>query len=141
MIMLLGAFLIPIVTSSLNGLTHVLTCRQQAEVPFTVITPPRGQPTVVSSSTLIRGQPEGVCGGLVFDLGVGSAGPGKVRLDLPITNKTDFDWHGTERLRMGPTVIPIKIGEIRHGQTRRAGVVVNVTSSQLELKGSLLLGP
>lgn len=141
MIVLLGAFLIPIVTSSLDGLTHVLTCRQQAEVPFTVVTPPSGQPTVVSSNTLVRGQPEGVCGGLVLDLGVGAAGPGRVRLDLPITNKTRFDWHGTVRLRMGSTVVPVKIGEIRHGQTRRVGVTIKVSSGQLELKGSLLLGP
>lgn len=141
LIVLLGAFLIPIGTSSLRGLTHILTCRQRTEIPFTLNAPGGGSPTVVSSSTLTRGTPVGACGGLVLDLGIGVAGPGKVRLSLPITNNTPYDWRGTVKLRLGHTVVPIDIGEIRHGQTAHDSVTIRVPSGQLEVKGSLLIGP
>lgn len=138
---LLGIFLIPVVTSSLRGLTHVLTCTDQAEIPFTLITPPAGDPVIVSSRTITRGEPEGVCGGLVLDMGVGPAGQGQVALRLPITNKTEFDWQGTVRLKLGSAVVPVDIGEIKAGGTAMDTVQVKVPAGQVEVNGSLLIGP
>jgi len=140
-IALAAAFLVPIGTSSLRGLTHVLTCRDRTEVPFTLIRPDTGPPVIVSSRTVTRDEPEGVCGGLVLDMGVAPAGSDHVQLRLPITNRTDFDWKGTVRLRLGSTTVPIDIGEIRHGQTRVATVKLNAKEGQTELQGSLLIGP
>lgn len=142
LIVLLGAFLIPIVTSSLRGLTHVLTCDEEAQIPFTVVVPETGDPTIVSSrAPLTRGEAEGVCGGLVLDMAVGAAGPGKINLRLPITNNTDFDWHGTVRLKLGETVVPVDIGSIPSGETGTDTVAVNVSPGELEVDGSLLIGP
>lgn len=138
---LLGAFLIPIGTSSLRGLTHVLTCNEEAEIPFTLIVPERGDPVIVSSRVIERGQPEGVCGGLVLDMGVGPGTQGRVLLRLPITNRTDFDWHGTVRVSFGDTVIPVDIGEIRAGETGADTVEVKVSPGEVEVEGSLLIGP
>jgi hypothetical protein len=140
-IALAAAFLVPIGTSSLRGLTHVLTCRDSAEVPFTLIRPESGPPVIVSSRTVTRDEPEGVCGGLVLDMGVAPAGDEHVQLRLPITNRTDFDWKGTVRLRLGTATVPIDIGEIRHGQTRVATVRMRAKQGQTELHGSLLIGP
>ncbi|HEX7168612.1 MAG TPA: hypothetical protein VF230_16650 [Acidimicrobiales bacterium] len=141
MIALLAAFLIPLGTSSLRGLTHVLTCRDEAEIPFTLITPEEGDPVIVSSTTIERGQPEGVCGGLVLDMQVGPAGPGRVELVLPITNRSEFDWRGTVRLKLGATTIPVDIGQIKHSSTESDTVTINVRPGEVELHGSLLLGP
>ena len=141
MVALVAAFLIPIVTSSLRGLTHVLTCRERTEIPFTLITPERGDPVIVSSTTITRDQPVGVCGGLILDMGVGPAGANRVELRLPITNRSEFDWRGTVRLKLGSTTIPVDIGEIKHGETEVDTVRVRVRPGQLELEGSLLLGP
>lgn len=138
---LLGTFLIPIGTSSLRGLTHVLTCNEQAEIPFTLVVPETGDPVIVSSRAIVRDAPEGVCGGLVLDMGVGPAGPGKVQLRLPITNNTEFDWQGTVRLQLGDTVIPVEIGEIKAGQTAEDDVQVKVSPGEVEVDGSLLIGP
>jgi hypothetical protein len=140
-IALAAAFLVPIGTSSLRGLTHLLTCRDRTEVPFTLIRPEDGPPVIVSSRTVTRGEPEGVCGGLVLDMGVAPAAGGRVQLRLPITNRTDFDWKGTVRLRLGSATVPIEIGEIRHGQTRVATVNVHARRGQTEVHGSLLIGP
>ena len=141
MLALVAAFLIPIGTSSLRGLTHVLTCRDSAEIPFTLIVPDKGDPVIVSSQTITRDTPQGVCGGLVLDMGVGPSGPNLVSLRLPITNHSEFDWHGTVRLRLGGTVVPVDIGEIKHGETAVDTVSVRVRSGEHELHGSLLLGP
>lgn len=138
---LLGTFLIPIGTSSLRGLTHVLTCNEATEVPFTLIVPERGDPVIVSSRVIERGQPEGVCGGLVLDMAVGPSSPGEVVLRLPIANRTDFDWHGTVRIRLGSTVVPVDIGEIRAGETAADTVKVKVSPGEIEVDGSLLIGP
>lgn len=141
MIALLAAFLIPIGTSSLRGLTHVLTCRDEAEIPFSLIVPEVGDPVIVSSQTISREEPEGVCGGLVLDMAVGPAGANRVELELPITNRSRFDWHGTVRLKVGATVVPVEIGEIKHGETAVDRVKVRVRPGEHELQGSLLIGP
>lgn len=148
LLVLLGTFLIPLSTSSLRGLTHVLTCRQQEEVPFTLIVPESGEPVIVSSTTLERPPSgevdpvdDGVCGGLSFDLAVGPRPDGKLDLVLPIANDSDFDWRGTVRLRLGSDVIPIGIGAVRHGQTEEETITVDLGPGQHQVQGSLLLGP
>ena len=143
MVVLLGAFLIPLGTSSLRGLTHVLTCSEEAEVPFTIVTPEGGGiATVASSSVLNRGEEAGVCGGLVLNPGVGASGrEGRVKLLLPITNNTEDDWRGTVRLKVGSTLVPVDIGEIKAGDTETTSVDVKINPGQLEVNGSLLIGP
>ncbi|MBW3556147.1 MAG: hypothetical protein KY454_04310 [Actinobacteria bacterium] len=141
LLVLLGTFLIPVVTSSLRGLTHVLTCAEETEIPFTLITPASGDPVIVSSRTITRDEPEGVCGGLVLDMGVGPAGQGRVALRLPITNNTEFDWQGSVKLKLGAVVVPVDIGEIKAGETGVDTVRVTVPPGQVELNGSLLIGP
>lgn len=141
MVVLLGTFLIPIGMSSLRGLTHLLTCQDQTEIPFTLIVPEDGPPVIVSSNVIERDAPEGVCGGLVLDMGVAPSDPGKVQLRLPITNNTEFDWQGSVSLQLGDTTVPVDIGEIRAGETRSDTVSVRVDPGELEVNGSLLIGP
>jgi hypothetical protein len=141
LVVLLGTFLIPIVTSSLRGLTHLLTCEDATEIPFTLVVPEDGPPVIISANVIERDTPEGVCGGLVLDMGVGPSGPGKVLLRLPITNNTDFDWQGTVSLKLGGTLIPVDIGEIKAGQTGADTVKINVDPGEIEINGSMLIGP
>lgn len=141
MVVLLGTFLIPIGMSSLRGLTHLLTCRDEAEIPFTLIVPENGAPVIVSSNVIERDAPEGVCGGLVLDMGVGPSDPGRVQLRLPITNNTDYDWQGSVSLQLGDTTVPVDIGEIRAGETKSDTISVRVDPGELEVNGSLLIGP
>ncbi|HUP85398.1 MAG TPA: hypothetical protein VM143_07005 [Acidimicrobiales bacterium] len=142
LLVLLGAFLIPIGTSSLRGLTHVLTCRGKTEIPFTLVVPKSGPPVIISSRSIVRGAAEGVCGGLVLDMGVGpGTKPGRVQLQLPITNHTKFDWQGSVSLKIGSTFVPVDIGEIKSGQTAQDSIGLNVDPGQVQVNGSLLIGP
>lgn len=138
---LLGVFLIPIGMSSLRGLTHVLTCSEATEVPFTVETPADGPATIASSAQYERGAPEGVCGGLVLDMQVISDEPGKLVLRLPISNRSEYDWQGTVKLQIGDTSVPVAIGEIRSKGIGADTIEVNVPKGSTELNGSLLIGP
>ena len=57
---LIGVFLIPIVGTSMRGLTHVLTCEDQVETPFTVVIDEGAAPIVLSSRQLTAGEDEGL---------------------------------------------------------------------------------
>ncbi len=142
---LLGAFLIPISMSSLRGLTHVLTCEEEAATPFTLqVPPPRTglPPSILSSTRISRGEQPTLCGGLELDMGarVGDDA-GEVEMVLAITNNTEFRWQGTVTLVLGETSIPVTIGSVAAGATEREVVPITAPEGSTELAGSLLIGP
>jgi hypothetical protein len=138
---LLGVFLIPVGLSSLDGLTHVTTCREGTQAPFTLEVPDEGEPLVTSAATLTPDQAKGLCGGLALDIAVGSDRPGRVRVTLPITNNTEHTWRGSVKLVVAGTSLPVDIGEIEPGETEADSVSVKIGPGTHELEGSLLIGP
>lgn len=141
LIVLLAVFLIPVGLSSLRGLTHVVTCRAKAEIPFTIVTPERGRPTIISAAQIERGAQEGVCGGLVLDLAVTGDGERSLAVTVPLTNTSEDDWRGTVQLRIGGATVPVDIGRVPAGETRVDRLAVAVRPGTLELDGSVLIGP
>jgi hypothetical protein len=144
---LLAVLMIPIGTSSLRGLTHILTCRDQAAAPFSVDVPQSGPPTI-SSSTVIERSPSGevisneVCGGLTLDLEMGSRRANHADVTLLITNNSRFGWRGSVQLHLGDTPIPIDIGEIDAGSTASDEFELKLdTGRTYEIEGNLLIGP
>lgn len=138
---LIGVFLIPIGMSSLRGLTHVLTCKESAETPFTLITPEGMPPELLSSSRISIDDEEFLCGGLSLNMGARAEGPGRVSMVLPITNHSEYVWKGSVTLVVGGTSIPARIGEIPAGETRRDVVELKLEPGTQEVTGSLLIGP
>ena len=141
LIVMLAVLLIPIAVSSLRGLTHVLTCDEAAETPFTIELPEDGPPAITSSATFEPGDEAGLCGGLFLDIRVGSEGPRKVRIVLPVTNRSEFPWKGSVQLQIGPNSLPVDIGEIPPGGTASDTLHVEVDPGVHEIGGSLLIGP
>jgi hypothetical protein len=144
---LLAVLLIPIGTSSLRGLTHILTCKDQSATPFSVQVPEDGAPTI-SSSTVIERPAEGeppsneICGGLTLDLIMGAATSNRAEMTLAIANNTDYGWRGSVQLELGDTVIPIDIGEIDAGEQATDTFDVKLDRGRsYEIAGSLLIGP
>lgn len=143
---MLGAFLIPIGMSSLRGLTHVLTCKEAAETPFTLITPEGMEPQLLSSTRLDVGDEDFLCasgegGGLSLNMAARSQGPGKVDIILPISNTSDFEWQGSVTLVVGETSFPVRIGKIPGGETRTDTIPLELDAEETEVNGSLLIGP
>lgn len=138
---LIGVFLIPIGMSSLRGLTHVLTCKENAETPFTLIARKGMPPELLSSTRISIEDEEHLCGGLSLNMGARPEGPDRVSMILPITNHSEFLWRGSVALVVGKTSIPVRIGEIPAGATRRDVVELKLEQGTQEVHGSLLVGP
>lgn len=144
---LLSVLLIPIGTSSLRGLTHILTCQDRSATPFSVDVPASGPPTISSSTVIERGSDgeittADICGGLTLDLVMGSRVANRVDVTLVIANHSDFGWRGSVKLQLGDTPIPIDIGKIDARGTATDRFVLRLDSDRrYEIVGELLVGP
>lgn len=136
--------------SSLRGLTHVLTCKEEVGTTFTLQIPPEGlgPPTILSSTGRIERDepsPSTLCGGLELDMGARIRPEGdisnEVEMVLAITNKTKFRWQGTVTLVLDETSIPVAIGSVGAGETKREVVPFTPPEGVSELAGTLLIGP
>ncbi len=145
---LVAVLLIPIGTSSLRGLTHVMTCKEASATPFTVQVPADGPPTI-SSSTVIERDPSGqvasneVCGGLVLDLQMGTTErDDRAVLRLQIRNNSDYGWRGSVQLDLAGTEVPITIGHVAAGDSAAEEVEVRLDADRTyDIAGTLLVGP
>jgi len=133
---------VPIGMSSLRGLTHILVCEDQVSQPFTMVISPDGQPQILSSLRITR-EPSSseLCGGLTIEPKARASDDGKIAFTLPISNNTDFAWHGTVGLKLGGTQVPVDIGEVGPGQTASDTVELTLEEGTHEVGGSLLIGP
>jgi hypothetical protein len=144
---ILAVLLIPIGTSSLRGLTHILTCKEQSNTPFSVEVPASGPPSILSSTVIERPDPNGVskgtlCGGLTLEMILGTRQDDRVDATLNITNHTKFGWRGSVSLKLDGTTIPINIGSIAASDTKSDRVTLRLKPNQTyDLNGSLLIGP
>ncbi len=144
---LLAVMLIPIGTSSLRGLTHILSCQGRNDTPFSIEVPEDGPP-VVSSSAVITRNPDGsvptnqLCGGLTLDLTMGSRAEDRTDVVVAITNNSDFGWRGSVQISLGDVAIPIGIGEISAGGTVTDEFELRVDAGRTyAVEGTLLIGP
>jgi hypothetical protein len=144
--LLVGSLLIPLRISTLDGLTHVLTCREQVDTPFSLVLDPHRAPIVISAMTFGREAAAvdrlgRLCGDLAVDLRARILSPDRFEMDVPITNNSRHPWQGTVLLRVGTTDIPVGIGAIQPGQTETDSVQLRPDPGQHEVSGSLLIGP
>ena len=152
---LLAVLLIPIGTSSLRGLTHVLTCNQEAAADFSVNAGGDTPATATSSAIITRRDANDgttnatgavtvneLCGGLTLDLAVGTPRENRVPVTLIITNNSDYGWRGSVQMQLDNTTLPITIGRIDAGAVAKNTFVIRVDPDRrYALKGSLLIGP
>jgi hypothetical protein len=134
-------FLIPIMSQSLRGLTHLLVCNRDAKTPFTLIVSEKGDPLMASSTRMTRDVDQNACKGLDLNLGARAQGEGRIAITVPISNRTSYGWQGSVSLSLGNATVPVGIGEIPPEQTRADTVVFKLPRGSHELDGSLLLGP
>lgn len=140
---LLATFLVPVAMSSLRGLTHILTCTDSKETPFTiVVAPPElGGVSVTSSNRITRADQGGVCGGLFLEMGASIEDEQTIAFELGISNRSDDLWRGTIAVKLEGTEIPVGIGEIQAGGKETESISFELSEGQHEVEGSLLIGP
>lgn len=143
LLVFLGIFLIPIGMGSMRGLTHVLTCEEQVQTPFTFGIQEEGEPDLGSAFVLEPGdlEDEGFCVGLTLELAARALDAERVNVLLPITNNTDHPWRGTVNLAIENIIVPVDIRQIPPGETRSDSVTLRLDPGAHELTGKLLIGP
>jgi hypothetical protein len=141
-LLMMGAFLVPIMSSNQRGLTHPLTCEQETESPFTLLVEEGQDPTILTSQFFTSEEETLLCGALDLNLRARSKGENRIEMILPIRNESDYAWHGSVKLRIGKTSVPIRVGEIAAGDSEVASVTLpNLPRGQTTVDGSLLIGP
>jgi hypothetical protein len=140
---LLACMLIPIGVSNLRGLTHILTCEDELATSFTIRVDGQGYATLLATSPAFdRDDVRELCGGLVLDMEAGSPRRGRAELRFTITNNTSYGWHGSLRVEVGATPVPIDIGEIAPGDSARDTIDLRLDpDASYEIEGTLLVGP
>jgi hypothetical protein len=147
LIALFAVLLIPMGTSSLRGLTHILTCQESAATPFSIEVPADGPPVISSSTVIERGEggdvpDRSVCGGLTLDLLIGSRVEDRADVTLSITNESEYGWRGSVQLQLDDVDIPIDIGEIPSGETATDDFELRLDEGRTyAIEGDLLVGP
>jgi hypothetical protein len=136
---LFGVFLIPVMLSSLRGLTHVVSCTDEVEQPFQVQF--TNGDAVLTGSAVVVAEAEETCGQLTAEMSVRADGANRLAVTIPITNRGEGAWRGTVRLEVGSTVIPVAIGLVPAGETRSETVILRLPDGVSNFHGSLLIGP
>src|SRR3546814_18644724 len=109
---LLAVLLIPIGTSSLRGLTHILTCQDDSATPFSLVVPDDGPPTISSSTVIERPAPgeapsDQICGGLTPDHVMSAPANHRAELPLALANARYSRWPASGHTRLDAHKIPI----------------------------------
>lgn len=140
---LFGVFLIPLTTSSLRGLTHVLTCSEAVDATLVIDTTTSDDPVLGSADVVTVDEPVGLCGGLDVDLQLASPpGADEAEVEVTVTNGTDTDWQGSIELEFSGVEVPVAIGAIDAGGTATDTVTLAVEPDRsYEISGTLLIGP
>ena len=137
-----AVFLIPVATSSLGGLTQLVTCKATEAVGFTLVVPSHGPPTIITSESLQRGQhATSGCPGLDLSLQAGFGHTGALFIQLSIHNNSRNAWEGTVVVHLGSLNLPVPVGRILAGQVGSSRVDVNPGVGAHEVNGQLLVGP
>lgn len=125
----------------MRGLTHVLTCSEDAKTPFSLVILPDGGAILTTSRVIRRGDEPGLCGGLLLDLRARARPDSRIDIIVLLTNRTANPWAGTAMMTLEDLSLPIAIGRVEPGATRSDTVVFTLPPGQHELDGSLLIGP
>lgn len=143
MVTLLGIFLIPLTTSSLRGLTHVLSCSDEVPAVLSVDTTDDANTVLLGADSTTREDADStLCDGLDVTLQLSSADAQRAQVDVTVSNGTDTDWQGSMRLRLEGTEIPVAIGRIDAGGTETDTVSLTVDAGgSYDITGTLLIGP
>ena len=142
MVTLLAIFLIPLATSTLRGLTHVLTCEAEVEATLIIDSTVDDDAVLLSADTITAEDEAGLCDGLIVDLQLASTTAEEATVAIEITNRSDTDWQGSVELAFSGIDVPVAIGSIDAGDTATDTVDLAIEPGRdYEIRGTLLIGP
>lgn len=149
LVLLLGIFFVPLATSDLRGLTHVLTCEAEVEASLFVRGAQNDDAAVLLSADSVTapaadgsGTDVGLCDGLFVRLELRERVPGEADVDVVVTNAGEHSWQGSLDMRIAGTQVPIRVGRVSAGTTESDTVRIDIDEGRsYEITGTLLIGP
>lgn len=138
---LMGSFLIPITTSTLNGLTHLVSCTAAVDQSFAITAVDSKRAVIIGSSEVVRKPPEGDCAAVELNMVVRPDGKGYVRIAMPVSNQSSRAFRATVKLRLGDLRIPVPVGLVGPGQTKSKDLRIRLARDLKVVNATLLIGP
>ncbi len=141
-ISLATAIVLPLLTSSLGGLTHRVSCRGAFTPDFEVTADGAAEPLIASAIVLTRDAPtEPVrCAGFTIDARVNPVSASGVATVIAAANTSTKDAHATVEVTIGGRRSEIPLGVITSGGSLEKTITVHVPRGTSVLKARLLLG-
>jgi|FLYL01.1.fsa_nt_gi hypothetical protein len=136
---LAAVFLIPILQSNLDGLSHLDTCREGVRAPFEVVIV-GDQPVMTGSTSLGAGEPTELCRGLQVEMSLGSSG-GQVGLGVTVVNRSAADWRVTVEIDAEGVRFPIQVGRVASGSSVSRDVSLRLPDGTSRFDGAIVVGP
>jgi hypothetical protein len=141
-ICLATAIVLPLLTSSLGGLEHRVSCRTAYTPDFEITADGSTEPLISSAIVLTRDAPSAAvrCPGFSIDARVNPSAPLVLSTVIAASNTSTKSVHATVQVRVAGKRSQIPLGVIDSGQTVEKTLTVHVPRGTSVLRARLLLG-
>ena len=139
--MLVGSFLIPLSTTTLRGMHHLVSCTDAVDQTFAVTAIDSLRAVITGSTSVVREPPTGECSAVDMNMQVRPDGKGFILISMPVVNRTDRPWNASVVLRLDGLQTMVRVGRIHPGDTYTKDLRVRLTTELQSITGTLVVGP
>jgi hypothetical protein len=139
--LMMAAFLIPLGTSTLRGMHHLVSCTDEIDQTFSVTAIDAKSAVITGSTSVVRTPPTGECSAVDMNMRVRPDSKGFVLIRLPVENKTDRAWTASVILQLDDLKTSVPIGRIEAGKVKTKELRVRLTQELQSITGTLVVGP
>jgi hypothetical protein len=138
---MLGAFLLPVVTGNLRGVTHLIDCTAPTREAFEVFWTASNRAVITGSSTIEAGDRQGVCDDVDADVAVRPGAENRVIVTVRVTNGRSEAIHATVQIDTGTQRVPVRLGTVGPRTQSSDRVVLRAGRRVTSISTTLLVGP
>lgn len=139
--MLLGAFLLPVATGNLRGVTHLIDCTAPTRESFEVLWTASNRAVITGSSTIEATDVPGACDDVDADVAIRPGAEGRVIVTVRVTNSRSTPVHATVLFDTGTQRVPVRLGTVGAGTQSSDRVVLRGGRQVTSISTRLLVGP
>ncbi len=118
---MLGAFLLPVATGNLRGVTHLIDCRAPTREAFEVRWTAADRAVITGSSTVTVDEGDGVCDDVDADVAVRPGLENRVIVTVRVRNERASSVNATVIFDTGSQRVPVRLAGSRAGRSPPTG--------------------
>jgi hypothetical protein len=139
--LLLASFLIPVATSNLRGVTHLLECTGPTQETFEVFWTKSNKAIITGSSVIEPTNTTGLCQDVDADMSLRPGTEGRVLVTVRVRNDRSKNVQATIVVDTGTLQVPVRLGTMRAGTTTSRQVTLRGGRNVTVVRTRLLVGP